>query len=238
MDVQVGKTQVSASKKARLPLPSYPSPAVRNLRVYAFDPQASIDLETSVINDAVISLPWETPWEEPLTPGPCNEYLEVIDYDPMSALFYAPVDLNDHKLLAQDGLPPSEGRPQFHQQMVFAVAMKTIKLFERALGRAVFWARQHKAGEKYRSEYIQKLRIYPHALRQANAYYSPEKTALLFGYFKKSHAGGYDKDASWVFTCLSQDIVAHETAHAILHGMQRRSIESTNPDALVRARRA
>jgi len=232
MNIPVGKPDVSAPRKVGLPLPSYPNPAVRNLRVYAFDPQASIDLETSVINDAVISLPWETPWEDPLTPGPCNEYLEVIDYDPVSALFYAPVDLNDPNLLAQDGLPPSEGRPQFHQQMVFAVAMKTIRLFERALGRAVFWARQHKAGDRHRTEYVQKLRIYPHALRQANAYYSPEKTALLFGYFKKSHAGGYDKDAGWVFTCLSQDIIAHETAHAILHGMQRRSIESTNPDAL------
>ena len=30
---------------------------------------------------------------------------------------------------------------------------------------------------------MQRLRIYPHALREANAYYSPEKKALLFGYF-------------------------------------------------------
>jgi hypothetical protein len=33
------------------------------------------------------------------------------------------------------------GRPQFHQQMVFAVAMRTINTFERALGRPVLWAR-------------------------------------------------------------------------------------------------
>ena len=30
---------------------------------------------------------------------------------------------------------------------------------------------------------MQRLRIYPHALREANAYYSPTKKALLFGYF-------------------------------------------------------
>ena len=30
---------------------------------------------------------------------------------------------------------------------------------------------------------MQRLRIYPHALREANAYYSPAKKALLFGYF-------------------------------------------------------
>src|ERR1044072_741530 len=86
--------------------PAYPTPAMRKLRVYAFDPQASKDLSTAVMNDAVISLPWEEHWEEPLTPGPCGEYVEVIDHDPVSGLFYAPVDLNDPLLLAQDGLPP------------------------------------------------------------------------------------------------------------------------------------
>ncbi|MFN3388739.1 MAG: hypothetical protein ACK40O_07375 [Allosphingosinicella sp.] len=218
---------------------------MRKLRVYAFDPQASIELDTSTVNDAIISLPWETPWEDPLTPGPCNDYLEVVDYDPTNGLFYAPVDLSDPLLLAQNGLPPSEGRPQFHQQMVFAVAMKTIRLFERALGRTVMWAmepdketeEQKKARERAgrphpRDRYIKRLRIYPHALREANAYYSPAKTALLFGYFKKGDGTeGYDRDSGWVFTCLSQDIIAHETAHAILHGMERRSIEASNPDS-------
>ena len=50
-----------------------------------------------------------------------------------------PVDLDDPRLLAQDGWAPSEGNPQFHQQMVYAVAMKTIEHFERALGRPVLW---------------------------------------------------------------------------------------------------
>jgi hypothetical protein len=226
----------------------YPNPPFRRLRVYAFDPQASLELETAQINDAVITLPWETPWEDPLTLGPCNDYLEVIDHDPASGLFYAPVDLNDPTLLAQDGLPPSEGRPQFHQQMVFAVAMKTIRLFERALGRPVFWTQEftpeQKAGdaaaggEKPRHlgerTLLRRLRIYPHALREANAYYSPEKAALLFGYFKKGNDDENDDtdDEGWVFTCLSQDIVVHETTHAILHGINRRSIEASNLDSL------
>jgi hypothetical protein len=218
-------------------LPAYPKPAMRKLRIYAFDPQASIELDTAVINDAVIELPWETPWEDALGLGPVNEYLEVIDFDPACEQFYAPVDLNDPMLLAQNGLPPSEGRPQFHQQMVFAVAMKTIRIFERALGRPVMWTRQppRNAGKEFwdqpDSDFVKKLRIYPHALREPNAYYSPEKTALLFGYFKKDAAARVQDDG-WVFTCLSQDIIAHETTHAILHGMQRRSIESTNVDSL------
>jgi Zn-dependent metalloprotease len=33
-----------------------------------------------------------------------------------------------------------------------------------------------------------------------------------------------------VFTCLSHDIVAHETTHALLDGMHRRFITPTNPD--------
>lgn len=215
----------------------YPLPAVRRLRVYAFDPQASVELSTAIINDAIIELPWETRWETPLSVGPANDYLEVIDYDPASGVFYSPVDLNHPTLLAQDGLSPSEGRPQFHQQMVFAVAMRTIRTFERALGRFVIWAgdRSQQARidklDPIDRAFTRKLRIYPHALRERNAYYSPEKRALLFGYFRTNSKAG-DVDASWVFTCLSQDIVAHETTHAILHGLQQRSIDPCNIDAL------
>ncbi len=225
---------------AKLRTSKYPVPPVRRLRVYAFDPQASVSLSTAVINDATIKLPWETRWETALGKGPTNEYIEVIDVDPASGLFYEPVDLNDPLLLAQDGLAPSEGRPQFHQQMVFAVAMRTIRSFERALGRPVLWARDkalcrdRDAGNLSESElnFTRTLRIYPHAIPVQNAYYSPEKRALLFGYFRPEGAGARATDANWVFTCLSQDIIAHETTHAILHGMQQRSLEPSNIDAL------
>lgn len=212
-------------------VPAPPTPSVRRLRVYAFDPQSSVELNTAIINDTVIEIPWETRWEEQLEPGPTNDYLEVIDYDPSSNLFYPPVDLNSPFLLAQDGLPPSEGNPQFHQQMVFAVAMRTIRNFERALGRFVLWAGDRNAPKQsvHRS-FTRRLRIYPHGLREKNAYYSPVKRALLFGYFKQME--GDTAVSSWVFTCLSQDIVAHETTHAILHGMQQRSIEASNYDSL------
>lgn len=61
--------------------------------------------------------------------------------------------------------------------------MKTIKGFENALGRKVLWA---SSLSSQRDAYIQRIRIYPHALAEPNAYYSPEKTALLFGYFRDS----------------------------------------------------
>ena len=207
----------------------YPRPTVREFQVYAFDPRASQAPETATINRAIIALPWEEAYEQPLSEGPTNEYIEVVDYDAPAGLFYEPVDPNHPWLLAQRGLPPDEGRPQFHQQMVFAVAMKTIRGFEAALGRKVLWSSSN-TGQKNR--FIQQLRIYPHALAEANAYYSPEKTALLFGYFRDTSDLGVGLPGGWVFTCLSHDIVAHETAHAILHGMHRRSIEPTGLDTL------
>jgi len=223
-----------------MPVDVLTKPNKRRYRVYAFDPAASVKLETAVINDALIELPWETRWEDPIGIGPSNEYFEVVDYDQFCRTFYEPVDPNDPWFLAQDGLAPSEGNPQFHQQMVFAVAMNTVRNFERALGRMVFWAlpdddprieaRREGRGEDY-PPFTRRLRIYPHALREANAYFSPGKGALLFGYFKSKPRSEGD-DGQWIFTCLSQDIVAHETTHAILHGMRRRGIEPVNPDSL------
>jgi hypothetical protein len=160
--------------------------------------------------------------------GPVNDYLEVIDVDPVSGQFYEPVDLNHPHLLAQDGLVPSEGNPRFHQQMVFAVAMKTIRTFERALGRKVFWA-PHWSAIDHTYREVQKLRIYPHALHEPNAYYSRDKKALLFGYFRSS---AREAGASWVFTALSHDIIVHETTHAILDGLHRRYAEATNIDSV------
>jgi hypothetical protein len=154
-----------------------------------------------------------------------------VDYDPATNCFYAPVDLNDPYLLATDGLAPSEGNPQFHQQMVYAVAMKTIQSFERALGRVALWAPRIEENGSHRESYVRRLRIYPHALREANAYYSPEKKALLFGYFPASLT---DPDGNlpggMVFACLSHDVVAHETTHALLDGLHRRFIEDSNLD--------
>ncbi len=101
--------------------PKPPQPTRRRLRVYAYDPSLGTRLETLGINEAVI----DVPWEEDLQPGPVGEYLEVIDVDPASQCCYAPVALNHPHLLVQDGLAPSETNPQFQQQMVYAVAMKT-----------------------------------------------------------------------------------------------------------------
>src|SRR3954454_22652009 len=111
-------------------------PTSRRLRILAFDPSLATRVETAGMNEITV----EVPWEEGLKRGPFGEYIEVIDCDPASGMFYQPVDLDHKNLLAQDGLAPSETNPQFHQQMVYAVAMNTIRHFERALGRVALWA--------------------------------------------------------------------------------------------------
>lgn len=244
--------------------PAVPAPPHRRLRVYAIDPGTAQDAASVTVSEATLRVPWE----RALRPGPIGEYLEVLDYDPLSQRLYHPVDLDDRHLLAQDGHAPSEGNPQFHQQMVYAVGMTTIRNFERALGRKVLWSSRRlarpradaatvlaEAGAAFspalgsavgigegqprsrppqeREAFVRRLRIYPHALREANAYYSPSKKALLFGYFPAVGGDvGRNLPGGMVLTCLSHDIVAHETTHAVLDGMHRHFIEASNADVL------
>ena len=204
-----------------------PHPAYRRIRGYGLDPGFSTRLDTAGINEVL----YKIPFEPELKSGPCGEYVEVVDYDPASNCWYEPVDLNNVDVASQLGVVASEGDPQFHQQMVYAVAMKTIAHFEVALGRKVIWSpRHHKEADKDH-EYVDKIRIYPHALREANAYYDESKKALLFGYFQAaSQLRGTNYPGGIVFTCLSPDIVAHEMTHAILDSIHHRYLEDTNPD--------
>ncbi|MDQ3740044.1 MAG: hypothetical protein M3389_03775 [Actinomycetota bacterium] len=213
----------------------FPPPVFRELRVFAFDPMLGTELSTAGINEVTLRVPWEGGEQgdddHALKPGPVGEYLEVIDVDPASGCAYRPVNLNDPSILAQDGLTPSEADPQFHQQMVYAVGMRIIRDFERVLGRVVLWApRPYSREEKRDEEFVRRLRVYPHALREANAYYSPAKKALLFGYFPAPDTA--DGSNLTVFTCLSHDIIAHEITHALLDGIHRRFNEPSNPDML------
>jgi hypothetical protein len=214
-------------------------PPHRRLRVFAFDPSLAADFETSGLEAVTLQVPWEESWDpdsrRSVLRGPAGRYLEVIDRDPASRAFYPPVELNDPYLLARDGHDPSESNPQFHQQMVYAVSTTTIRHFENALGRVALWSdRPYAPGIDPEDRFVERLRIYPHALRGANAYYSPERKALLFGYFPAAE-GVYDAGlapGTTVFTCLSYDVIAHETAHALLDGMHARFVEPTNADVL------
>ena len=205
----------------------YSKPISRRLRIFSFDPALAAKYELAGLSTVTI----EIPWDDTLRPGPIDEYLEIIDVDPASDAAYAPVDLNAPELLATDGLAPSESDPRFHQQMVYAVARKTIDHFERALGRKTLWA-AHRHADHKGENYVPRLRIYPHALREQNAYYSPQKKALLFGYFPDLMGRSNSAPGTFVFTCLSHDIIAHETTHALLDAVHPRFNEPVNPDVL------
>ncbi|HYR29828.1 MAG TPA: hypothetical protein VEU30_15265, partial [Thermoanaerobaculia bacterium] len=93
--------------------------------------------------------------------------------------------------------------------------MHTLARFEFALGRRLQWGfmRGHQ------------LKVAPHAFSEANAFYSEEDQALLFGYFPSLLEPG-----SNVFTCLSHDVVVHETAHALIDGLRTRYTDPSSPD--------
>lgn len=208
-----------------------PTPVVRSLQVYAVDPSTGKNVD----NEFIVHVPWE-----PLLPGPTGRKIAVIDYDAANKCYYSPVDLEDPRLLANDGFDPSEADPRFHQQMVYAIASRTIQMFEVALGRDIHWRRADRFGGSgehgnalRKTDDIWVLKLYPHAMQQANAYYSPQAHGILFGYFKANKTGqGRNLPGQLVFTCLSQDIIAHEVTHAVIDGIRTYFTEPTNPDVL------
>jgi len=207
-------------------------PVYRQLRGYSLDPGFSTRLDTMYINEITYKVRWET-----VATGPCGEYFEIIDWDPASNCFYDPVNLNEEEILAENGLTPSEGNPKFHQQFVYTIAMQTLQHFEFSLGRKIIWSpRKVETSKKSKNtklvdDYVDKLRIYPHGIRDANAFYDPQKKAILFGYFESAaNVNESNMPGGAVFTCLSPDIVAHEVTHAILDSIHPRFIENTNPD--------
>lgn len=197
----------------------YDTPSERPLKAYAFDPSHGRNLG----NYMTIGTRYEK-----LRPGPVGEYLAVIDYDVSNDRYYQPVDLDDPTVLLRGGLDPSESDPRFHQQMVYAVASETIRRFEFALGRQAKWRiRGGRRDDPNRT----RLRILPHAMQEANAYYSRDLRALVFGYFPASEEdAGSSLPGQTVFTCLSHDIVVHETTHALIDGQREFFMEPTGPD--------
>jgi len=164
---------------------------------------------------------------EDLAPGPKSSRFHIIDYDATLDKFIAP--LRDSKDLAEDifkqGISLSRKRkltemlvsdPHFHAQNVYAIASATLFEFEKSLGRKVSWGFDTGAHQ---------LKIAPHAFADANAFYSRKDEGLAFGYFYAT-----EKANNPIFTCLSFDIVVHETTHAILDGLRSEYIHPSSID--------
>ena len=152
---------------------------------------------------------------EDLRAGPWGYRAQVIDYDASSRTAYKPfarlsVSASDRYETASDSALVDD--PRFHCQNVYALVMHTLTRFERALGRRLRWG--------FSGHH---LIIVPHAFRDANAYYSPRDHALLFGYFT-------GRSGRTIYTCLSHDVVVHETTHALLDGLRERFNDPSSPD--------
>jgi hypothetical protein len=93
--------------------------------------------------------------------------------------------------------------PYFHQLNAWAVVQRVLEFYEepQALGRPVPWGFDGN-----------RLIIVPHAGYGENAYYDRHSKSLQFYYFGDVQNPCY--------TCLSHDIIAHETGHAVLDGVR------------------
>ncbi len=169
---------------------------MRAFRIIAQDP--SVRGSHGGILTANVNVPYEK-----LSRGPLGHRVHVVDYDASQRLLYEPADLGkdgdrfesapDRTLLAN---------PAFHAQNVYATIMRLLARFEAALGRRAAWGFNG-----------HQLHVSPHAFAEANAFYAEEIRSLLFGYFPA-------QNGETVFSCLSHDIVAHETTHALLDGLR------------------
>jgi hypothetical protein len=162
----------------------------RPLKVFAFDPSRG----SSASNIVTLQVPYEA-----LGPGPVGQSVEVVDPG------FDPVQLDSSEIALRGGLDPSELDVQFHQQMAYAVAMRTIADFERGLGRRVTWPANWPGG---------RLRLLPHAERVLNAWLDSVGGAIHFGYDTPSPDSALPPEQV-VYTCLGYDIVAHQTLHAL-----------------------
>ena len=176
----------------------------RQFEIVAQDP--SVRRNGRVLT-AKISLPWEE-----LEEGPMGYALYVVDYDASAAAMYNPRCSIRTPKRCRHRRRSTELREDstYHAMNVYAIVMRTLLRFEFALGRRVGWGiRGHQ------------LKVVPHAFEEANAFYSPDLEALLFGYVLGRQP---------IFLCLSHDIVAHETAHALLDGLRDKFMAPSSPD--------
>lgn len=193
-------------------------PNTRKLTIIAQDPSVCV-------SSRLLTAEIEIPAEEVL-PGPCGYRINVIDYDSTNNVLYeaAKLEFRDGKYLdpySKDELGAKSAiafnraflsDPKFHAQNVYAIAMRILARFEFALGRRCAWGSDG-----------HQLHVAPHAFAEANAFYSKEDRSLFFGYFAGSNGRP-------IYTCLSHDIVAHETTHALLDGIRPRFLEPSSPD--------
>jgi hypothetical protein len=160
--------------------------------------------------------------EDVLLDGPVSRRVAILDFDPATgslakgATFLPPKDAKSAGLYQfnNDGTLKDNA---LHQVLVFGGVHKTIEMFEEsdALGRRIDWAFDGP-----------QLLVVPRAGEWANAFYERDSRSLQFFYLTPANGGAP------IFTSHSQDIIAHETAHAIIDGVVPDVYDAAHPESL------
>lgn len=152
----------------------------------------------------------EVGWDPGLTDGPTSARITVEDRYETEAGTYTPEpvkwDARGHCFVDARGQPitPRLNNDQFHQINVWAIAQRILEFYEdfTVLGRPVPWGFNGN-----------RLIIKPHATTDAKETgYNPDSRTLEFAIIHQSN--------HTVYNCLSHDIIAHETGHAVLDGIR------------------
>ena len=151
--------------------------------------------------------------------GPITPRLAVVDLDPDTE------DLQDPVIFEPPAGRRTLGRyaadrtailsPAFIAVSAFATVWRTIKVFEekRTLGREIQWGFD-----------APQLLVVPRAGWMENAYYERSSHSIQFFSF--------DADGKTIHTSLSRDIVAHETTHALIDGIDPDLYDALDPQSL------
>ncbi|MGD9161869.1 MAG: hypothetical protein PVG39_25890 [Desulfobacteraceae bacterium] len=157
--------------------------------------------------------------EPDLMDGPTSARIAVVDYDGDTGKLEKPARWDakirrfvfEYKGKQEPITKNGCTEFQFHQVNVWAIIQSVLDIYQEpwVLGRSAPWAFKGN-----------RLIVVPHAGYMANAFYDRSSKSIQFYYF-----GSEDKR---VYTCLSHDIIAHETGHAILDGLRPGFIEDSS----------
>jgi len=151
--------------------------------------------------------------------GPVSARVAVLDFDEKTGAC-RPVPLTKDRKGYEHGPPPAPNSPvspEYLSVSVFGTVHKVMGIFEEpdTLGRRLTWAFDRP-----------QLLVVPRAGEMANAFYERESRSLQF--FQIDDKVHHRR----VFAAASQDIVAHETSHAVLDAIAPDLYDAMTPQSL------
>ena len=157
----------------------------------------------------------EVPAEE-LDPGPIGYRVQIVDYDGAEQKFIAshelPASLEEEPKAWRDGDPKILDDYRFHAQNIYALVMKTLRVSSSRSAGASAGRSAPTSSRSRRTVWL-----------DANAFYNPaiEGWCSATSPVVAVHA---------CYTCLSHDVVVHETTHALLDALRERYLDPSSPD--------